>query len=74
MSDWTVGSENLRPIRRLASKTVLAEFNEAWFLADSPISLSLVSASHATHEGVIRFPSSFGIISTLPFFQIPTQD
>ena len=36
MSSLTAGSENLRPMRRLESNTVLAGFMADWFLAASP--------------------------------------
>uniref|UniRef100_A0A0E9R6U8 Uncharacterized protein n=1 Tax=Anguilla anguilla TaxID=7936 RepID=A0A0E9R6U8_ANGAN len=41
ISDCTTGSSNLLPIKRLASKTVLLGFMATWFLAASPISLSV---------------------------------
>jgi hypothetical protein len=41
-------------------------------LAASPTSFS--SSVNATWEGVILFPSSFGIISTLPFLKMPTHE
>ncbi len=37
MSAWTSESANLRPMRRLASNTVLYGFMATWFLAASPI-------------------------------------
>ena len=40
-SCWMVESENLRPMRRLASNTVLMGFMATWFLAASPIRRSL---------------------------------
>ncbi|KAG5564059.1 hypothetical protein RHGRI_000281 [Rhododendron griersonianum] len=36
MSDWTEGSENRRPMRRLTLKTVFCGFMATWFLAESP--------------------------------------
>ena len=36
-SAWTEASANLRPMRRLASKTVLCGFIAHWFLAASPM-------------------------------------
>lgn len=48
MSAWTVLSLNLRPMRRLMSKTVFSGFTVAWFLAASPMRRSPVSPSHAT--------------------------
>jgi len=47
---------NLRPINRLASKTVFRGFMAAWFLAASPIRRS--SVEKATYDGVVRFPSA----------------
>jgi hypothetical protein len=41
MSCWMVGSLNLRPIKRLASNTVLMGFIATWFLAASPMRRSL---------------------------------
>ena len=41
MSAWTPASLNLRPMRRLASKTVLCAFMAAWDLAASPIRRSV---------------------------------
>ena len=49
----------LRPMRRLASKTVLRGFIAAWFFAASPIKRS--SAEKATYEGVVRFPSGSAV-------------
>ena len=46
MSSCTVLSVKLRPIRRLASKTVVVGLMVAWFLAASPTRRS--SPSHAT--------------------------
>jgi hypothetical protein len=40
----------------LTSKTVLAGFMAAWFLAASPISRS--SAVKETKDGVVKFPCS----------------
>ncbi|KAI6875794.1 hypothetical protein KC323_g176 [Hortaea werneckii] len=52
MSFLTVGSSYLLPIRRLTSKTVLAGFMAAWFLAASPMRRS--SEVKETKEGVNR--------------------
>merc|ERR1719215_1071940 len=52
MSDWVAESVKRRPIRRLASKTVLTGFMAAWFLAASPIMRSL--SVKATNDGVVR--------------------
>merc|ERR1711963_161265 len=62
MSDWTVGSSNLRPISLLASKMVLVGLMATWFLAGSPISLSV--SVKATYEGVVLLPWSLAMIST----------
>ena len=53
-------SENLRPISLFAENIVLAGFVTACLLADWPTSLS-PSFPNATIEGVVRFPSEFGI-------------
>ena len=54
MSAWTEASANLRPIKRLASKTVLVAFMAACDLAASPIRRSV--SVKATYEGVVRLP------------------
>mmetsp|Transcript_27244 Transcript_27244/g.83981 ORF Transcript_27244/g.83981 Transcript_27244/m.83981 type:complete len:223 (+) Transcript_27244:1255-1923(+) len=72
MSDWTAASVNLRPMRRLASKTVLYAFIATWFLAASPMRRSV--SLKATYEGVVRLPWSFAMISTRSFCQTPTQE
>ena len=41
ISAWTVWSSNFLPIKRLASNTVLFGFIATWFLAASPINLSV---------------------------------
>ncbi|KAG5523226.1 hypothetical protein RHGRI_035145 [Rhododendron griersonianum] len=41
MSAWTEGSENRRPMRRLASNTVFCGFMATWFLAASPMRRSV---------------------------------
>lgn len=56
MSFFTVGSSNLRPIRRLTSKTVLVGFIAAWFLAASPMRRS--SEVKETKDGVVKEPCS----------------
>ena len=71
-SDWVAESEKRRPIRRLASKTVLHGFIAAWFLAASPIMRS--ESVKATNEGVVRLPWSFAMISTRSFCQMPTHE
>merc|ERR1719421_1309902 len=72
MSDWTAESENLRPMRRLASKTVLAGFIATWFLAASPMRRSV--SLKATYDGVVRLPWSLAMISTRSFCQMPTHE
>merc|ERR1719445_1075806 len=72
MSLWTVGSSNFRPISRLASNTVFSAFRAAWFLAAVPTNRSV--SEKDTYEGVVRSPMSLGIISTVLFFQVPTQE
>ena len=72
MSDWVAESDQRRPIRRLASKTVLVGFMAAWFLAASPIMRSV--SVKATNDGVVRLPWSFAMISTRSFCQIPTHE
>merc|ERR1719384_2124194 len=69
MSDWTVGSSNLRPIKRLASKIVFSAFRAAWFLAAVPTNRSV--SEKETYDGVVRSPISLGIISTVLFFHVP---
>lgn len=71
-SRCTVTSENLRPMSRFTSNTVLMGLDAAWFLAASPIN-RWPSVLHPTYEGVIRFPCSLGQISTRPPFQTATQ-
>mmetsp|Transcript_7323 Transcript_7323/g.30481 ORF Transcript_7323/g.30481 Transcript_7323/m.30481 type:complete len:295 (+) Transcript_7323:1093-1977(+) len=72
MSPWTWGSENLRPMRRLASNTVLMGFIAVWFLAASPMRRS--ESVNATYEGVVRAPMSLAMISTRSCCQTPTQE
>ena len=72
ISFWTHGSENLRPIRRLASYTVFFVLDENWFLAASPIRRS--SLVNATHDGVVYEPCSLAMISTRSFFHTPIAE
>jgi len=72
MSLCTALSVNLRPMRRLASKTVLKAFMATWFLAASPMRRSV--SLKATYEGVVRLPWSFAMISTRSFCQTPTHE
>ena len=72
LSDWVDESVNRRPIRRLASKTVLRGFIAAWFFAASPIMRSV--SVKATNDGVVRLPWSLAMISTRPFLYTPTQE
>mmetsp|Transcript_29208 Transcript_29208/g.95267 ORF Transcript_29208/g.95267 Transcript_29208/m.95267 type:complete len:220 (-) Transcript_29208:32-691(-) len=72
MSDCTVGSLNVRPIRRFASNTVFVGFIATWFLAASPIRRS--ASVNATYEGVVRLPWSFAMISTRSFCHTPTHE
>ena len=62
MSCWTAGSSNLRPMSRLASKTVLCGFSAVWFLAASPTRRSV--SVNATYDGEVLLPCSLGMIST----------
>merc|ERR1719333_1888956 len=71
-SDCVDESENLRPMRRLASKTVFFGFIAAWFLAASPIMRSV--SVNATNDGVVRLPWSLAMISTRSFCQMPTHE
>ena len=71
-SFWTIWSWNLRPISRFASNTVFWGFVVICAFAASPIS-RWVSVK-ATTEGVVRFPISLGIISTLSSLHTPTQE
>ena len=63
MSACTESSAYLRPMRRLASNTVLMGFIAVWFFAASPIKRS--ESVNATYEGVVRAPWSLAMISTL---------
>ena len=45
---------NLRPMRRLASKTVFSGLRATWFFTASPIRSS--ESVKAAYEGVVRFP------------------
>mmetsp|Transcript_7322 Transcript_7322/g.30476 ORF Transcript_7322/g.30476 Transcript_7322/m.30476 type:complete len:294 (+) Transcript_7322:1093-1974(+) len=65
-------SENLRPMRRFASNTVLVGLFVAWFFAASPIKRSV--SVNATYEGVVRAPMSLAMISTRSCCQTPTQE
>ena len=66
MSDCTPESLKERPIRRFASLTVLVGLAAAWFLAPWPTRRVPSCAEKATHDGVVREPSSFWITSTRP--------
>merc|ERR1719267_470818 len=70
--DGVEESVNLRPMRRLASKTVFLGFMAAWFLAASPIMRSV--SEKATNDGVVRLPWSLAMISTRSFCQMPTHE
>jgi hypothetical protein len=72
MSACTVTSEKRRPMRRLASKTVLRGFIAAWFFAASPTKRSV--SVNATYDGVVRLPWSLAMISTRSFCQMPTHE
>ncbi|GET90209.1 heat-shock protein hsp70, putative [Leishmania tarentolae] len=72
MSACTTESLNLRPIRRLASNTVLCGFIATWFFAASPIRRS--ESVNATYDGVVRLPWSFAMISTRSFCHTPTHE
>uniref|UniRef100_A0A0A9E4N8 Uncharacterized protein n=1 Tax=Arundo donax TaxID=35708 RepID=A0A0A9E4N8_ARUDO len=72
MSLCTDGSENLLPINRFASKTVLVGFMATWFLAASPMSRSV--SVKATYDGVVRFPWSLAMISTRSCCHTPTHE
>merc|ERR1712209_376638 len=65
LSDCTVDSLNFLPINLFASKMVLLGFMATWFLAASPISLSV---------SVVLLPWSLAMISTLPCWNVPTQE
>ena len=71
-SDWTCLSLNLLPINLFASNTVFKGFIAAWFFAASPTILSV--SVKPTYDGVVLFPWSFAIISTLSFCHTPTQE
>jgi hypothetical protein len=72
MSAWTTVSEKRRPMSRLASKMVFTGFIALWFFAASPIMRSV--SVNATHDGVVRLPWSFAMISTRSFCQMPTHE
>lgn len=72
ISFCTVSSSKRRPISRLASKIVLVGFMAAWFFAASPIKRSV--SVNATYDGVVRFPWSLAMISTLPCWKTPTHE
>ena len=72
MSACTTVSPNLRPMRRLASKTVLVGFIAAWFFAASPMRRS--ESVNATYDGVVRLPWSLAMISTRSFWNTPTHE
>merc|ERR1719181_2171059 len=55
-----------------ASKTVLKAFMATWFFAASPIRRSV--SLNATYDGVVLLPWSLAMISTLSFYQTPTQE
>jgi len=65
-------------MRRFTSKTVFLGFIVTWFLAASPTSHSPIpppsSATNATYDGVMRFPWSLAMMSTLPFLYTPTHE
>ena len=56
----------------LTSKTVLAGFMAAWFLAASPMRRS--SSVKETKEGVVKLPCSLAMISTLLPSYVATQE
>jgi len=72
MSACTSASANLRPIRRLASKTVLVGFMATWFFAESPIRRSV--SVKATKDGVVRLPWSLAMISMRSSLKMPTHE
>ena len=72
LSYQMVQSVYLRPMSLLTSQSVRVGLTVAQFLAASPISRS--SSVQATTEGVIRLPSSLGMISTCPILKMPTQE
>lgn len=68
----TIWSEYFRPMSLFASNTVFAGFDVICAFAASPIRRCV--SVNATTEGVVRFPISLGIISTLSSFHTPTQE
>src|SRR6478735_8353669 len=58
-------SVNLRPMKRLAEKTVFLGFVTAWRLAAWPTTRSPVFVK-ATMDGVVRAPSAFGMTTGSP--------
>src|SRR5580693_3235827 len=66
LSFSTIGSEKLRPIRRLMANRVFSGLVTAWRLAGWPTSRS-PSSRMATTDGVVRTPSAFSItLGVLP--------
>lgn len=59
-------------IRAVIPNTVLLGFMATWFLAASPMSLSV--SVKATQLGVVLFPWSLAMISTFPCWKMPTQE
>src|SRR5437763_163853 len=61
----TLTSENLRPMRRFAEKTVLLGLVTAWRFAAWPTKRSPLLVN-ATTDGVVRAPSALGITTGSP--------
>jgi hypothetical protein len=61
MSACRESSDIFRPMRRFASKMLFRGFIAHWLFAESPMIRSV--SVKATHDGVVRFPWSLGIIS-----------
>src|SRR6185369_9974186 len=66
IASCTIGSSNLRPMKRLIEKTVFSGFVTACLRASVPTSRWPVLGSIATTDGVIRLPSAFSRIVGWP--------
>src|SRR5688572_26403063 len=64
-ADSAFTSLNLRPMKRLAEKTVFLGFVTAWRLAAWPTTRSPVFVN-ATMDGVVRAPSALGMTTGSP--------
>src|SRR5688572_6857943 len=72
-ADSAFTSENLRPMKRLAEKTVFLGFVTAWRLAAWPTTRS-PDLVNATMDGVVRAPSALGMTTGSPPSMIAIQE